>query len=184
MKKGKLVNILILIFLGLLLFTPIGFHTKVLINRVISFNPSLVDEDRRQQLSSYEWILESREGNMLDFSELRGQVVLINYWATWCPPCVAEMPDLYELYNAYKDNIIFLFIAKDERKKVDQFLDKHQYDLPVYYLTGRSPEQMQSRSLPTTFIISKEGRIVVDEKGAANWNSAYTKDILNELLSD
>ena len=184
MKKGKLVNILILIFLGLLLFTPIGFHTKVLINRVISFNPSLVDEDRRQQLSSYKWILESREGIKLDFSELRGQVVLINYWATWCPPCVAEMPDLYELYNAYREEVVFLFIASDQKKKVDQFLEKHQYTIPVYYESGPSPYELETKSLPTTYVISRQGVIVVSEKGAANWNSDKITGLLDELIQE
>ena len=184
MKKGQLVNILLLIFLGLFLFTPIGFHTKVFINRIIAFSPSVLDKDRRQQLPSYEWVLESGKGNQLDFTELRGQVVLINYWATWCPPCVAEMPDLYELYNAYKEDVVFLFVAKDERKKVDQFIEKRQYAIPVYYILGQTPEPLQSQSLPTTFIISKEGRIVVAEKGAAKWNSSFTRDILDDLLSN
>lgn len=182
MKKGRLVNILLLIFLGLLLFTPIGFHTKVFINRLISFSPSVLAEERRPQLSSYNWVLASGEGDQLNFNELRGKVILINFWASWCPPCIAEMPDLNELYSAYQEEVVFLFVAKDQKKKVEQFLEKHQYTFPVYYETGPAPEELQSRSLPTTYIISRHGKIVISEKGAANWSSDIITGLLDELI--
>ena len=183
MKKGRIVNVLILIFLGLLIFTPVGFHTKVFFNRLISFNPNVLDEEDRSQLSSYNWQLESRSGFTIDFNETRGKVILINFWATWCPPCVAEMPDLSDLYSDYKKDVFFLFVARDEESKVDQFLEKQEYEIPVYYELGPPPIQMRSNSLPTTYIISREGKIIVAEKGAADWNGKKTRELLDKLLS-
>ena len=164
MKKGRIVNILLLIFLGLLVFTPVGFHTKVIVNRLISFNPDVLDEEDRSQLSSYNWQLQSRTGHTIDFNETRGKVVLINFWASWCPPCVAEMPDLRDLYSDYKEDVVFLFVARDEKSKIDQFLAKHKYEIPVYYELGQPPIQMSSNSLPTTYVISRKGEIFVAEK--------------------
>ena len=184
MKKGQLVNIVILIFLGLLIFTPIGFHTKVIINKLISFNPEVLDEEDQSQLSDYNWKLQSGFGENVDFSETKGEVVFINFWATWCPPCVAEMPDLYTLYGDYKEDVNFLFVANDQKDKVNQFLEKHEYNLPIYYELGRAPEELQSRSLPTTYIISRSGKIVVSEKGAANWNGDRTRKLLDKLIAE
>ena len=184
MKKGQIVNILLLLFLGLLLFTPIGFHTKVFINRLISFNPDVLAAEDQSELSSYNWKLQSGTGSRLNFSETKGEVVLINFWATWCPPCVAEMPDLSDLYDDYKEDVVFLFVAHDQKEKVDIFLEKHQYDLPVYYELREAPMELQTNSLPTTYIISTTGKIVVSEKGAASWNSDQTRKLLDELIKE
>ena len=183
MKKGRIVNILLIIFLGLLVFTPVGFHTKVIVNRLISFNPDVLDEEDRSQLSSYNWQLQSRSGYAIDFNETRGKVVLINFWASWCPPCVAEMPDLRDLYSDYKEDVVFLFVARDEQSKIDQFLKKHEYEIPVYYELGQPPIQISSNSLPTTYVISRTGEIIVAEKGAADWNSKKTRGLLDTLVS-
>ena len=182
MKKGRIVNILILIFLGLLIFTPIGFHTKVFINRIISFNPEVLDEAERRELSSFDWQLYSRSGNVVDLSDSQGEVIFVNIWATWCPPCVAEMPDLENLYKDYKEEVVFLFVAHDQQDKVDQFLQKHQYDIPVYFDMEQPPAELQSNSLPTTYILSRDGSIAVAEKGSANWNGKKTRALLDNLI--
>ena len=184
MKKGKVVNILLLLFLGLLIFTPIGFHTKVIINRLISFNPTVIRGEDQNQLSSFNWTLQSESGSAVNFNESKGEVVLINFWATWCPPCVAEMPDLSALHEDYKEDVVFLFVANDQKEKVDIFLEKHGYNIPVYYELGQAPKDLQTRSLPTTYIVSRSGNIVVSEKGSANWNSDRIRKLLDELIGE
>ena len=119
MKKGKIVNILLLLFLAVILFTPIGFHVKVFMNRVISWNPSKIAVEDQKVLDNYSWYLDNREGQSYNLEQAHGQVVLINIWASWCPPCVAEMPDLNELYSDYGDDVVFLFVARDEELKID-----------------------------------------------------------------
>ena len=182
MKRGRLVNILLILFLAVVLFTPVGFHIKVWVNRIISFNPTPVEERKRQVLTSYNWNLIDARGNASNLDRSRGKVVFINLWASWCPPCVAEMPDLQELYQDYHKEVVFLFVARDEEAKVKAFMQKHQYNLPVFYENGSMPRQLESRSLPTTYIIDKNGSIVVAKTGTASWNSSATRSILDDLI--
>ena len=184
MKKGKIVNILLLLFLIVLLFTPIGFHFKVFVNRIISWSPSEIAVEDQRFLDNYSWSLDDGAGRVYNLEQARGRVVLINIWASWCPPCVAEMPDLNELYRDYGDDVIFLFVARDQQAKVDEFLAKNQYNFPVFYEKSMAPEQLKTSSLPTTYILNKKGKLVVAEKGAASWNSKATRAMIDGLLND
>ena len=76
-----------------------------------------------------------------------------------------------------------LFIANDEPLKVDEFLEKRDYELPVYFQLAKAPEELKSNSLPTTYIIDTSGKIIVNKKGAADWNSGKVRDLLDKLLA-
>ncbi len=184
MKKGSIVNVLFILAIALVLFTPLGFHLKVWVNRVISFSPAPIEENQQQGLSSYEWTLKDVHGKEFQFTSARDKVIFINFWASWCPPCVAEMPDLSKLYKDYKDEVVFLFVARDQRSKVEAFIKKHNYDLPVYYETGFTPEQLNNTSLPTTYLLDKRGNIVVEKTGSASWNSKTSRTIIDGLLEN
>lgn len=181
-KREYLSNFAFIILLGLLLFTPVGFHVRVFVSRMISFSPSVLDEEEQLVLTDYSWKLTSSDGQALDFKDLTGKTILVNYWATWCPPCVAEMPSLYELYEDYNDKVAFVFVAHDEAEKVKQYLNKKKYSLPVYFEISASPEKLATKSIPTTFIIDSSGKIVVEKTGSANWNSDATRALLDNLI--
>ncbi|MEX0362733.1 MAG: TlpA family protein disulfide reductase, partial [Allomuricauda sp.] len=114
----------------------------------------------------------------------RGKVVLVNFWATWCPPCVAELPSMDRLHAAYKDKVVFAFVANDKKEKVQSFLARREFDLPVYFETSRTPDLLVSRSIPATFILDKSGAIVVREIGAVQWDSEETMKLLDQLLAE
>ena len=94
------------------------------------------------------------------------------------------MPSFQKLYDVYNKEVVFLFVANDEVNKVAKFLSKHEYTIPAYFETSNRPVEMQSNSLPTTYIISKNGEIVVDKTGAVDWNSNKVKNLLDELVSE
>ncbi len=83
---------------------------------------------------------------------------------------MAEMPSFQNLYNAYGDKVIFLFVANDKEDKVVKFLEDKGYELPVFLQASQVPEEMNSNSLPTTYILDRDGDIVVSKTGAADWN--------------
>lgn len=186
--KQKMGNVLFLVAIALVLFTPLGFQVKVFMNKLMSYTPfatpSELDSDAQVNLKTYQWSLVNTEGERLNFKEKEGKVVFINFWATWCPPCVAEMPDLQELYDSYGDRVSFLFVANDELDRVTSFMDKKGYSLPVWFSKTRTPDELEHPSIPTTYIIDKSGKIVLKETGVADWNSKELKNLLDRILKE
>lgn len=181
-SKRQLSNIGFILLLGLFFLTPLGFHVKVLVNRIVSFSPPILSAEEQLEVTDFNWHLRSLNGDSFDFKTAKEKVVFVNFWATWCPPCVAEMPDLQELYSDYSEEVVFLFVAHDEQENVSDFLEKKDYKLPVYFESSPTPEIISPEYLPTTYIIDKQGKLKVVKTGAANWNSEKIRTLLDELL--
>jgi len=183
-QKKWIGNAVLLLAAFVLLFTPIGFKVKVFAIKLFSTSANVVEEGQQVPLDSYVWKLIDLENRILDFEDQKGKVILVNFWATWCPPCVAEMPSMQELYNEYGDQVTFMFVTSDDRQKVKAFLERKDLDLPVYHPASDTPKKLESKLLPTTYIIDKNGKIVVEETGAADWNSSSIRMLIDGLLSE
>lgn len=133
--------------------------------------------------SAYEWKLSNTDGITFSLNDFKGKVVFINLWATWCPPCVAELPELNKLHNDYSDDVVFLFITHEEAEVVKQFLRKKSYTIPVYKPLTQYPSDFETSSIPTTFVINKNGEVVISKSGIANWNSKKVRNILDILIN-
>lgn len=184
--KKNLSNILFFGFV-IFLFTPYGLPVRATFIKGVSFVTTRVfnleiDKDERIKLDSYDWNLLSNNGEKVNLNAFKGKVVLINFWATWCPPCVAEMPAFQDLYDDYKDKVVFLFVANDDEEKVASFIKNKKYTLPVFYQLSKVPKELESNALPTSYILNKEGEIVVNKTGAADWNSDKVRKMLDKLL--
>jgi thiol-disulfide isomerase/thioredoxin len=166
----------------ILLVPQIRFPVQVFLQRLFSFSPTEIAEEKREELADYNWLLESHEGDDLDFNQFKGEVIIINFWATWCPPCVAEMPDFQDLYNEYKGEVKFLFVSNDPVSKVQRFALENQYDLPFYTPKSVEPSKLNYSALPTTFIISKDQKIIMRKEGAAKWNGSAVRGTIDDLL--
>ena len=184
MKLGKKqwINAALIIGLILILFTPVGFYARVFIGRFLSTSAAVLKTELQMPVENYDWQLVDANGNDFNFIDAKGKVVLVNFWATWCPPCVAEMPSLQLLYNDYNEKVVFMFVAQDKVEKVSAFIAKKEYTIPVYYSKTEAPSVLTSKTIPTTYVINKEGKIIIAETGAADWNSAKTRKMLDELL--
>jgi len=182
--KKQWSNILFGAFIILMIVPQTRMPIQVFIQRFISFSPSELDKEDRAILKEYDWNLSSLKSEKVNLSQSEGRVILINFWATWCPPCVAEMPELQELYDAYGDKVDFYFITNESPEKVNLFLKKKGYDIPVYLQIEKSPKVLESSSLPTTYLLSKSGEIVMRKTGAASWNSDSVHVVLDGLLAN
>ncbi|MFA5574871.1 MAG: TlpA disulfide reductase family protein [Brumimicrobium sp.] len=165
-------DILFGIFIGLILFVPsIRIPVISTIQRFLAMSPSELSEEKQIKLSTYDWELVDLNGNLINFSESQGEIALVNFWATWCPPCVAEMPSLQELYDKHGDKIQMYLISNEKPEIIQRFLDKYGYTFPVYLPASNYPKEFESSNLPTTYVINKEGVIIMEEVGAHNWAS-------------
>ncbi len=130
------------------------------------------------------WKLVDGNGEAITLEHLKGKPVLINVWATWCPPCVAELPSLEKLYSVYGNRVHFVFLAEDDPKKVKDFLAKRNLDLPVYFSASSRPFVLQSQSIPTTFILDKNMRLKVRKTGAMDWNAQKIRKLLDKYSEE
>jgi len=175
-------NLLLAIIILLLFIPQTAMPIKVFFSRLLSFSPSEIAVEKRTTLDTYQWRLTSLDGEKISLASSEEKVVLINFWATWCPPCVAEMPSLQDLYNDYGDKVDFYFVSMEDPEKITRFMNKKGYDFPVYIPIQEVPNAIKSNSLPTTYVISKTGNIVIDKSGAADWNSKKVREVLDQLL--
>ncbi|WP_306353828.1 TlpA family protein disulfide reductase [Flavobacterium sp. '19STA2R22 D10 B1'] len=181
-SKTKWSNLIWILVFVVILFTPVGTTLKVWVNRIFAFSPSVIEKKEQKKLNDYNWQLVNLEGEQSTLADHKGKVILINFWATWCPPCIAEMPSMQKLYTDYKDKVVFLFVTNDDRDKVTAFMKKNNYDLPIYQYNSSVPGDLNATSIPVTYLIDKEGNIVVDKTGSADWNSEDFRKELNQLL--
>ncbi|MGY3054442.1 thiol-disulfide isomerase/thioredoxin [Pedobacter sp. UYEF25] len=124
------------------------------------------------------------KGELIDLGDLKGKVILINFWATWCPPCRAEMPGLNTLYQKFKKDkgIVFIFVDADgDLERSTKFLKRHNYDLPIYKMVSNVPTKIFESSLPTTVIFDKQGRLSFKHEGLADYGDSKISDFLNKL---
>jgi thiol-disulfide isomerase/thioredoxin len=103
------------------------------------------------------------EGGTVRLSQLRGNVVLLNVWATWCGPCRLELPIVQKMYDRYSDrNFVVLAVNIDaDRRRIDPFLKRYNISLPIYYAAPEDAGQMTAMGIPSTFILSPD-RLLVD----------------------
>ena len=186
--KNKLTkrNILFVSVIALLLIPKTRQQIQIVLHKGLSFinQSTMIEKTNRRKITYQNWRLISDTGDQLNLLDLKGKVVFINFWATWCPPCIAEMKSLDQLYNEYNESVVFLYITNDDLITVEKFKDRNSYSFKVFNPINEIPEELVTRSIPRTFIIDKNGEIIVDEKGAINWYSETVKEQLNKLLKE
>jgi len=129
--------------------------------------------------------LQDKSGKTVSVNALEGKVVFINFWATWCPPCIREMPSINQLKQAFKgeDNLVFLMVDVDgDIEKSTAFMEKNKYDLPVYIPMSHIPRDYLGEAIPTTVILDKNGGMIARMEGGRDYTSPEIIKGLKELI--
>jgi thiol-disulfide isomerase/thioredoxin len=133
-------------------------------------------------LADYDWIVQSLDGPDFKMTDAKGKVVFLNFWATWCSPCVAEMASIQRLYEKLRDRgVVFACISNEKASKVSRFVRRKGFTLPIYTMRGSPPAVFDNQRVPATFILSRDGRIALKHIGSAKWDDDKTVDFIKRL---
>lgn len=181
----RIFNFLFIALIAALIFVPSAkaFLIQGLM-QIGLFKPA-IEQPKQQALQDLSTIkFKDAKGNTLSLADLNGKVVFLNFWATWCPPCLAEMPSVNKLHEKFKNDseVVFLLVDADsDFAKAQAYMDRKGYQLPVYNVVSNIPEILFAGSLPTTVVLDKKGRLSFKEVGAANYASDKFINFINQL---
>ena len=121
-------------------------------------------------------------GNTTPLSALKGKVIFMNIWATWCPPCIAEMPSIDSLHEEMGDEVAFVILSLDKDfEKAKTFDTRKGYNLPIFAPASNLPSMYNSSAIPTTYVIDTDGNLVLEHSGMADYNTSEFREFLRGL---
>jgi thiol-disulfide isomerase/thioredoxin len=169
-----------LILIIILLLPPVRKGLSTYFIRFTLSKPKIENIVHPESLlqADLQWEFTDSVINTYTLNNFRGKRIFLNFWATWCAPCRAEMPSIQSLYNVTKDSAVFIVVCFEPRSTINAYFDRHGPKIPIYYCRQGPTGNLLFHSFPTTFIVSKEGKIIFKQARAANYNSEQIKELL------
>ena len=137
-----------------------------------------------ENINYFDFKLLDLNGNEVRLSDYQGKVIMLNFWATWCPPCRNEMPSMESLHKKMNGtNFVMIAVNIQEKSSVvKEFIQKNKYTFPVILdENGEASDKYQIRAIPTTYIIDTKGKIAGVFSGSRDWDSKDVVKIFIEL---
>lgn len=179
-KKNLVYLILLVIIAAFVVIKPLRafvtaqFGMSATVDKVVA-ESSFNDTDFDIELKG----INVPNANLKDF---KGQVIFLNYWGTWCPPCRKEWPSIEALHKDKQDKIKFVLIAmQDKEEDVRKFLSENNYSAPVYVAQSPLTPKMLPNVFPSTFIVGKNLQILKKEENLADWNSEENRNFIDHV---
>ncbi len=180
---GVLISVVLVLYLT-------GWHTQVVgtLQRGLLatglIKPDIPEQIDDAETTNLDFYFKDGNGTVRSLKNFEGDVIFMNVWATWCPPCIAEMPSIHSLYQDFKDeeNISFILVSVDEDfSDAVEFMKTRGYDLPIYHYRTKAPGTFESTAIPTTYVISPDSKIVLEKQGFAKYDTDEFKNFLRGL---
>ncbi|TDQ77438.1 TlpA family protein disulfide reductase [Sphingobacterium yanglingense] len=196
-EKKKIKNIVswivFVVLMGLVLWSPSRIFIQQQLMKIGFFKPKLekpVELEGAEKVSVQDSIDDkasflNANNVVYDTEQLKGKVLFINFWATWCPPCRAEMPSIQKLYDKFKDNdnIEFLIVEiEGDTEGTEKFLTDQKLKLPIVYPNGEIPSNWLGGAIPTTVILDKSGKIAAKEEGMYDYSTKEVEAFVQNLI--
>ena len=131
-----------------------------------------------------DWAVESLKGETVNLEkDFHDKVVFLNFWATWCPPCIAEAPSIESLYRKLGHRVAFACISNESIETLQAFRQKHGYTFPMYRRSQGPPPQFNTSGIPATFILSRGRKVLLKHVGGADWSHESVVQFLEKILA-
>jgi|AntRauTorckE6833_2_1112554.scaffolds.fasta_scaffold11019_3 thiol-disulfide isomerase/thioredoxin len=188
-RKRSLIEWGLLILVAGTLYAT-GYHTQVIgmaqrgLLATGLIKPTLEVDEGNMRNAGTEFYFADSSFETRSIANYRGKVVFLNIWASWCPPCIAEMPSIASLSSQLKndEDIVFLLVSMDENiEDAQRFMESRDLDMPIYHYRGRDRETYSSDLIPTTYVITPGGKIAMEKQGMAKYDSPEFVEFLNKL---
>lgn len=179
--------IVMIAVLAVLHATGMLVHVQAFVQRGVLwtgiFQAETIAEDERQPLPPG-IAFRASDGETVALDDLAGEVLFVNLWASWCPPCLAEMPAIDRLHESHGDRVRFFAVSLDDNPATAfGHVERKGFGLPVYVPASRLPASVYDGVLPTTFVVDRQGRIAVHRAGMARYDSDGFRSALDDLAT-
>ena len=130
------------------------------------------------------WKLKQIDGTVVSLQDMKGSVIFLNLWATWCGPCVAEMPSIQKLHDSMKgQDVRFVLVSDEDVEVIGKFAKKQGFEIPFYSSASEMPATYSRDGVPLTYIIGRSGEIFFHHLGKADWSTEASQSFLRAVLS-
>lgn len=180
LKKNAVFLILTAVLIAILAIPQFGDYVR----SKILLSPSISKVQDEITVSDAEYDIELKGINVPDanLKDFKNDLLFLNFWGTWCPPCRAEWPSIQKLHDAKKGKMKFALIAmQDKEESIRKFLKENNYTVPVYIAQSPLSEKLLPQVFPTTFILGKGGRILQKDDASKDWNSKNVLDFIDNV---
>ena len=165
---------------GLYVYIQKQIHDLNFDGEAMSFPPPQIPVATKVNI---DWQLKALDGTEINLeAAFKEKVVFINFWATWCPPCIAEMPTIEKLYQKFKNRIGFACISNESLEAIRAFKTKKKYSFPMYQIEMEVPDEFEPERIPATFIISGDRKVALKHVGGADWSHEKVINFIEELI--
>ncbi|QCX00695.1 redoxin domain-containing protein [Aggregatimonas sangjinii] len=184
MKKSSFFTLLIIAFVLACFLTPLGDFFKVRLNRIFAASPAIIELENCGKIDSYNWKLKDGKWDFFNFNKSKGNVVFINFWASWHLPSRAQFKEIETLYEQYGDRVDFYLITDEEREPAEEFLNKNKYNLPITYQIIGEPAPLPLLPPPGCYLLDKNGYIRIHQTDISDWTNGKVTDVIDEILAE
>lgn len=136
--------------------------------------------DRVGSLDSLQ--LTDMNGQLLNMQQFKGKVLFINFWATWCKPCILEMPSIANAQRRLNNEVVFILASEESAEETEEF--RAQTNYPFVYTRIENIGLLTVQALPTTFIFSATGKLIFSESGARKWDDSSNIKLIQQIVNN
>lgn len=184
MKKQTVYTLLLIAFVLSFFVTPLGDLSKEFLNKSFATAPTIITNENQAKLESYEWKLKRGDLSYFNFEEAKNKVVFINFWTSWHLPSRAQLDDVQQLYDRYKETMEFYIITDQERALPEELMKRQGYTFPITYQIIGEPSPIELLKPSGTYILDRTGNIVVHQTAIADWDNDTVHTLLDRLITN